>query len=56
MQKQRKNVEPKNKAVAAKKKSKVVKSSPKRKTSSKEKARYDDMRQIDWFPADPYND
>lgn len=27
-----------------------------KKISSKERAKYDDMRQIDWYPIDPYCD
>ena len=38
-------------------KSQPDKKKPKKKNSAaKKKAEYDDMRQIDWFPVDPFGD
>lgn len=56
MQKLKKETSPQNKTVNQKKTTKAPKALPKKKETAKEKAKYDDMRQIEWFPADPYND
>ena len=49
-----KNKHPANKNVSTKKKKAAAKSG--KKLTSSEKAKLDDMNQIEWVPFDPYGD